>query len=258
MIESRFSYDDKVAKLAPMEEFAKEAFVAHPPDYPDSVCRLILTLAVVHNDMNDIDFAITLLKNKTPQLPVSETLDWALHNGIGLHLARQKIGLVHELLRLIRENLNAVGQPAFAKLTRGLSKRNRGAWEEVLEAAGGKARDTPLGKFLAHCRDKTAGHYDAKVHYASYLNRFADSSMRPLISRGNSMYTTRFHFADAAAEHILFGGSSGSQANTFLFGGSTLPDSINLALFFLVTGFVTMRGFAWKKADRGRICVNPY
>lgn len=168
-----FSYKAKLEALGPLEEFAPMAFL-EDAEHPAPLCRFVLALAVVHNDMNDIDLAVTLLKTQQPPTPVRRNREWAIFNSLGLHLAKMRIALVHELMNLIRSNSNVFLLPGFKKLLKSLSARDRSAWNEVMQAAKGDPRSSELGKFLAHCRDKAANHYDAKVLHAAYRERFSD------------------------------------------------------------------------------------
>lgn len=255
---SELTYQAKVNALGPLEEFAPEAFL-DDIEYPASLCRLILTLAVVHNDMNDLDLGLTLLQTQKPLPPVVQSRQWAIFNSIGLHVAKRRVALVHELLVLVRNNEQVFALPAFAKLHRALSKNHKDAWQEVVDAAAGQARDTKLGKFLAVCRDKVANHYDAKVLHKAYQTRFPkDSKSKPLLSRGNSMFGTKFFFADAAVEDVLLGGGHTDEAHKFLFQDNALMQHINVALFFLVTRFVTLRGYGWKRIREGDAVEKRY
>jgi hypothetical protein len=156
------SYHQKVSSLATLEEFSADAF---RPDgkYPITLCRFIFALAVIHNDFNDIDLALTLLNTKKPTGDARITRAWGLFGGASLHLAKAKISVVHELLNVIRQNEGALQTPAFADLFKKLSREQREAWDEVAGAAKGEPHNTPLGKYLARCRDKVSGRPEGVV-----------------------------------------------------------------------------------------------
>jgi hypothetical protein len=243
------SYDDKVAALATLEEFPIEAFL--PSDeFPIAVCRFIFALAVIHNDFNDIDLATSLLNLKKPAGEGKINRPWGLFGGLSLHCAKAKIANVHELLRVIRENGGVLQSPPFMEVLKKLNKEQREAWQEIVDAAAGDAHATPLGKYLARCRDKATGHYDVKDLYKAFRASIdLDPEPKLFISRGNALLETRFYFADRAVENIVMG-TDADAAREILFTEVNLLSSINLALFLLVTRFINSR-VAFKPAIEG-------
>ena len=250
------SYDEKLHALHPLEEFSVDAF---RPDaaHPIELCRFVFALSVIYNDYNDLDLALTLLNLKKPGGPGAISRSWGLFGGLSLHLAKARVAIAHELLNVIRDNELLVRGPAFAELLSKLNREQREAWTEVTDAAKGNAHDTPLGKYLARCRDKAAGHYDVKALYNAYYASFEfDATSRPLISRGNCLLETRFYFADRAVENIVIG-SDIVSSKEILFTEENIYSSINLALFLLVTRFINSRS-AFKPADEGAPVPKPY
>jgi hypothetical protein len=234
------SYDQKVSALASLEEFSSDAFV---PDDEQLValCRFIFALAAIHNDFNDVGLALTLLNFNKPSGEGKIDRPWGLFGGLSLHCAKAKIAIVHELLNVIRDNTQVLSSKSFVALLKKLNREQREAWEEVIDAAKGESHETPLGKYLARCRDKTAGHYDLKALYNAFNASMAlDPTMKPLISRGNSLLETRFYFADRAVENIILG-TDPDAARVILFTADNLLSRINLALFLLVTRFINSR-----------------
>jgi hypothetical protein len=244
------NYVEKVQSLASLQTFPAAAFL-EDSQCPAAVCRFVLALAVVHNDLNDVQFCYGLHQTVVPKGSVKLTREWALSNAIGLHLARLRIAIVHELLQIVRESEPATTSPIFLKLVKKLPSREQEAWSEIQATVGDKPRSTELGKFLAHCRDTAANHYGLKAIHAAFKSRFEQGSKTPpLISRGNSANSTRFYFADAAVDELVTGGARRAIAHEF-FTDQAFRDSIDSTLYFLVTRFVELRGHAWRNVVEG-------
>ena len=116
------SYSEKVAALGRLEEFDIGALL---PDQKHSIamCRLITTLAVIHNDFNDIDFALTRLQAQKPTSPMSVSKECALFNGLGIAVIRQKITITHELLEVLRDNEALIASKEFDDVVKKLRSR---------------------------------------------------------------------------------------------------------------------------------------
>ena len=250
------SYQEKVATLGKLEEFDIAALL---PDEKHSVamCRLIATLAVVHNDFNDIDFALTRLQSQKPTSAMSVSKEWGLFNGLGVAIIRQKITITHELLEVLRESEALVASKEFDDLMKKLRPEHREAWLEVVDAARGKSRDTPMGKYLHHCRNKASGHYDTKIIYDGLKNAISrQQNYSPMLCRGNSALEVRFSFADAAVENVLLG-SDPDMAKKLFFDDDNIYSSINVAIYMLVTRFINSR-VAFNLVLEGERPLKPY
>ena len=91
-------------------------------------------------------------------------------------------------------------------------------------------------------------HYDATSPGCAYRELFIEShtASAPLVSRGNTLKSTRFYFADAVVEHVIFKNDT-DVATEFFTGRDPIFNELGSSLFFLVTTFFSARGAAWKK-----------
>jgi len=82
-----------------------------------------------------------------------------------------------------------------------------------------------------------------------FRNRFCNaSSSPPYLSRGTSLSTSRFYFADAAAKAYLHELYGDEEVERYLIQRPELLPNIGQSLHALVTTFVNLRGYAWRKA----------
>jgi|GEM_PF-2125956 len=248
------TYGDKVRGLRDLESFRKEAFVGDR-ECPQAVCNLVLALALLHNDMNDIYLGLELLADAPPTPPLRRSKEWALHNALGLHLVRQRAGCVHEMIALVRDNLSVLTEPYFVSTYRTLSSKQRDSWDVIVTVARDKPKDTPLGKALLLMRNKIAFHYDAARIGQGYLKLLEEYPNEPaLLCRGTNAHETRFCFADAAAETALFIQEDFEVAKGLAFGNNKIFDDLNLAIYHLVTKFILRRGGSFRAySDDGTI-----
>lgn len=243
------SFLDKAQDLGPLETFDPAAFVSDS-ETPQALCDFVLALALAYNDLRDIFLARILLQEVSPTDRKTPTPHAALSNGLGIALIRAHAGALHELLNLVAENRAQLAHPAFAKVLGKLNKVGREAWEAVVNAANNRPAADPIAKALLFCRNKVAFHYDPKEIRRGYLRRFGPQSTndpRPLLSRGVAMKNRRFHFADAAAEAYLVDKGQDRAVDLIFRGGGELLESVNAALYLVVTTFIAARGFAWRQ-----------
>ena len=99
---------------------------------------------------------------------------------------------------------------------------------------------------LFFLRNKIGYHYDAKELARGYKAAFGQSKP-PYLSRGSSMKSTRFYFADAAAEAYMLDKAKDPEVRDFLKSSHLFLDQINQALHEIVTRFVTYQGFGWRE-----------
>lgn len=237
-------------RLAPLETFDPKAFIGDH-GCPQSVCDFVLALALVYNDLKDLDMALRMLEPHCPKDPLTPTPVLGQFSGVCVHIRRVEVGTIKELLNLITDNKDIIASKEFAEFSKKLSKRARDAWKSVLDVALQRPTADSLGKLLLFVRNKVAFHYDRKEVARGYADAFVkDATNRvPYISRGNSMVETRFYFAEAAAEKYFLNISDHDTALNFLTGHFSLFNDINLALFEIVTRFVNARGYGWRSVS---------
>jgi hypothetical protein len=246
------SYSQRLLDLAEIEKFSPQAFIADET-FGQDVCDFILTLAVVHSDFNDLDFAHQCLNTMRPKGAAKRTKEWGLFAGLELHLSKLRASLVHELLQLVNDHEATIGRACFQKLLRQTPKIDRDAWIAIVAAAQMRPGVGNLHHYLMMCRHKIASHYDRKMIGKGFRAKFSVDGDWPLISRGNSLKRTRFYFAEAAAQAALFPeGTAEPEIAQFITGRHEILWYINATLYQLVTRFVAIRGYAWSEhRDQG-------
>src|SRR5688500_10729043 len=107
-------YQKEVALLAPLESFDYRAFVGSA-ETPQSVCDLVLSLALAYNDLRDSIFVRLLLDEVRPaDATISPTR--GQFGGLGIARIRLQVGRVHELLKLLEKCKAEVQHPYFRKV----------------------------------------------------------------------------------------------------------------------------------------------
>jgi hypothetical protein len=241
------TYGDHVRGLASLETFDSRAFA--PDDtYSQQVCDVVLSLALVFNDLKDVLVAHDLLATAAPKERAAISPEVGEYNGLVLHLVRLHIGIVHELTEMLAANRAAIEDKTFQRVVTRLSSSGRNAWRAVIEAvdAKGPSKD-PLGKFLYFARNKISFHYDRKEISRGYTRAFLGKSDRvPYISRGDTLATSRFYFADAAAEEYMRTVGDPIGDDEFAVSIVKLIKHVTFAIHEIVVNFVNGRGFGWR------------
>ncbi len=101
-------------------------------------------------------------------------------------------------------------------------------------------------------RNKVSSHYDPKELYRGYQYHFfrsETSSEPPFISRSTNMKSTRFYFADAAADGYLQSQAVKENPNELMNRVADLTRDLNRAIMQVVNHFIQKRGFAYKKYE---------
>ena len=243
------SYKDATDYLGSTETFDPRAFESDS-EWPKDLCHFILALAVASNDLHDIVLAKYLLKEERDQNELdADTRYKAMSGGVTITLLRLQVGIIHELLNLVEKSISIRKSESFQRLYKRLNKSSKESWDRICEVANWKSQQGTVGKALLLCRNKVGFHYDAKQIGRGYRRRFlADRpASNPLLSRGNRMAARRFYFADAAVEQYIYDLADNSEIRDAFLGKGQLIEDLNLALYELVTRFVTARGYAWKK-----------
>jgi len=244
-------YQKEVDLLAPLESFDYQAFVGSA-EIPQSVCDLVLSLALAYNDLRDSLFVRLLLDEV---LPSGASISPARGQFSGLIIARIRlqVGRVYELLKLVEKCKVEVQHPYFRKVLKQLSKPGRESWsalETVAQATAvkDKTNEKPLIRALRYVRNRVAFHYDPEHIRKGFELAFADpnTDREPLLSRGGSLQRTRFYFADAAAAAFIREKDTDQEVTQFLNGHGELVNDINRALYEVVTKFIASRGFGWR------------
>jgi len=245
------NFTQETELLAPLQTFSQEAFVGDD-NVSQDICNFVLALALIYNDCKDGIFSNLILTESKPSGKFKLSPPWGAYNGIKTHYLRLCIALIQELLNLIADNQRTIKHPFFNSVVKQLSKQDRDSWDALANASLQKQTSSPLNKFLLMIRNKVSSHYDPKELYRGYRYHFfrsGASSESPFISRGTSMQSSRFYFADAAADGYLQSQAVKENPNELMSRLADLTADLNRAIMQVVNLFIQKRGFAYKNYE---------
>jgi len=228
---------------------------------PQSICDLVLTLALVHNDNRNLMWAWKLVHSvEVGDIITPQRLR---QNGFTFHVLRLWFSLIHELLNLLAENHSATEHAFLREVVRRMHQPAREAWNDLVEIAADRpTTDSPFRRLLLFARNKVGAHYDVNAMRSGYHFSHAAVDSEPGLSLGWNMSAVRFHFADSSAIGFLLGrlgaGSEdlkgvGENSGRVVEQLKLLMDAVTAtdhALRELVIGFVQARGVAWRDRPR--------
>lgn len=249
---------DMLGRVGPLSFFDASAFLGDDV-VPQSVCDLVLTLALVHNDHRDISWAWELVssfdKSGLTEAQVSR------QNGFHFHLFRLWLSHTHELLNLLAENRTAVEHVFLREVVRRMQGPAREAWLELVAIASDRPTpESPFRRLLLFARNKIGSHYDIEALSSGYRLSHAALREEPSISRGALKSAVRFHFAQTSAIRYLLGRMGVENEDLLGEDRSTAVEQLKLlaeaseaeedALRDLVLTFIQARGVAWRDTQR--------
>lgn len=241
------TYSDHANALVSLESFPKEAFEPGA-DATREECGFFLALAEIHNDLKDVVLGQALLAEVPAPDPTIPSTHRGQYGGLEAHLLRILIGIMHELLEVIRNHPTVVSGQLFKEVHRLCPKQGKGAWRAITDAAANELSTDPLNKALFLVRNKVSFHYDVKELLRGYRQAFSQTRFGvPMLSRGNSMQESRFYFADAASQAYLFELTGADGASPVFSWSTDLSSQVNHALHWLVLKFIEVRGFHFKE-----------
>lgn len=235
-------YREVSKSLAPLQTFDPRVFIGEDRECQE-VCDFVLSLALVYNDLRDF----WLLRLELPTLKGKEATSISPQRGeaagILIHFSRIIAGMTEELLDLIRKNRRCTISPLFQRALRRMGSDGRSCWAALESVAEGKSSKSSLGRSIALVRNIVGYHYIAGQLGVAYRARFGEStdSLVPFLSRGRSLGSTRFYFADAAAEEYLVG-QDARAAFEAASNPATILDKLRVALYSVVVSFIDERG----------------
>lgn len=245
-------YDYEVKKLAPLETFDPDVFLGDS-EYPQDLCDFILSLALAYDDFRDVTLARLLLRDIPIPDRSAPSTAIGQYGGLWVILIRIQVGFVHELLGLVKTNAGVITAAPFARIFKNLSKTGKAAWTSICDVAMGRNPAGDLAKVLVRIRNKLSFHYDSRELSAGYKSAFVHEGTTnlPFISRGDRLESTRFYFADAAAESYLKlrVDPDDDAAIELLWGGGDLLWQVNVALNEIVTRFIQGRS-TYRRFDK--------
>lgn len=241
------SYRAEIAKLADLETFDHRAFVAE--DKPtQQCCDFVLALALAFNDIKGLLLGDHLLIGQVPADRVTPTRELGAFAGSHLHFIRVLLGVVRELLFLVKNERAARDHPLFQTVIKKLPKATRQAWAKVITASDAEASSDADIRFLVTARNTVSYHYGSKAIGRGYRRAFKDTDQQIFVSRGPNISATRFYFADRAAESYLQLEFGDQDAEKYFIDRPAFLTDIASSLCLIVEGFVTARGFGWRNA----------
>lgn len=236
------TFADLAKDLSDFETFDEKLFVADAI-YSQDLCNFILALALAYNDFRDVFTAHLLLSEigNIPEQPKTPML--GLRNGLRNSLIRVQIGFVHEILKLIEENSKVISDPSFRKVIFKLNRDGKIAWSTLTSVIFNRDSKDPIVKALVMIRNKVAFHYDAAEIGKSYMASFVTHKHYgpPLVSRGGTLKSTRFYFADAISQHYLMGKAIDPSVLDFINGDGDFLLKLNRSLYQIVITYIQMR-----------------
>lgn len=241
-------FEEECSTLGDLETFVPNAFV-EDEKVPQSVCNLVLTLALIFNDIRDLYFASLLVQDCKPSGAPQYNRKWGHYAGLNLQVTRLIMGTVHELLKVIDEQRESVNHSFFRDVEMALPADIRSDWREVVNVACGDSSQK-LGKLLLQIRNNATFHYSPKAIEKGFKKHFLtskDGVQRAYLSRGerDTMQGWRFYFSDAAVEGLV-SDIAGSASDALETEFHKLLDIVSLPLGRIVTSFIQKRGFAFR------------
>lgn len=240
------SYQAEVAKLAPLSTFDMRAFVAD--DKTDQACcDFVLALALAFNDIKDVLLGDHLLLGEVSEDQKTPTRPLGAFSGLHFHFFRILLGILHELLYLIKTDSAVLEKPLFRGVVHQLPKTARAAWKKLVESSLADSSRDPDIAFLVKARNAVAYHYGPKAIGQGFRRAFAADTEEAFISRGSSIASTRLYFADRAAQSYLQQVFGEDELERYFLKQPKLISDIAGALVSIVKAFVQARGYAWRE-----------
>jgi hypothetical protein len=172
-----------------------------------SANALILSLGSVFNDLKGVLWLIDQ-QIKWRQPGNSATAYNGQMTGINVQLQRFAVGILHELIELMRRSEPELNHPdvvaAVSKLTKGRKKSWGVLMATVKNSKTGAAVASPsMANFLRMVRNSTTFHYDKSYLMEGYEKWVIDATKEPndanqnaFVSLGKNAEETRFYFSD--------------------------------------------------------------
>lgn len=197
-----YSLQEQSKKLASPQNVDPKAFLSDSKVSVE-VCALVMALALFFNDLRDAVYAYLILMENKPGEKFQRTVEWGNHTGMQIHLIRYHLAVLHELFKLIRSNSKILEDPFLKEVLRNLSKQSKRGWETLVTVSLGGTGTGSLAQALVKLRNNITFHYEAKAILSGFERHFLQdgaSKEVAVLSRGDSIASTRFYFADAAAQ----------------------------------------------------------
>lgn len=219
----------------------------------DIVGEFVVALAAIFDDLKDL---AAFEQPMLPTRPEPGDMSVAAGEWRGRHhtIHRFIAGVLHELIELIASKRKILDEVEFKECIARISAEARADWQAIVEIAlriGDE--NTAMRQTLAYVRNNASFHYTALGEIGKGWQKVfvddpkSDANRAAVYCLGANMETTRFHFADAAFEAVMFRGTDRLQAIEAIDGKSfdkRLLDTVskvNVALRFLIAAYIRQR-----------------
>lgn len=242
------SFREAFSRLTNLKEFSVEAFIATEKT-EQQICDFILTLALIYNDIKNIDLCASLLGASKPEGEFTPCPAWGEYSALAFFFNRLRISIINELMNLIKNYGTLIEEPLFERTIKQISTKSRESWQLIVDATISNGEMSPIRNPYFMIRNKTIFHYDIKQISAGYRDFFRKlrPNLPPMISRGMQMIQTRLYFADAAAEGCLNLALGNKPVHEFFSQLENNLSHLNQALQDIVQKFITIRAPGWKR-----------
>jgi hypothetical protein len=219
----------------------------------DVVGRVFLTFALFYNDLKGISWLEQELVERRPE-PGSISAAGGQVAGMRTQVRRLRISMMHEFLKLIREQAAALSSEEAAAVIAKLEDPLKLRWDHLVQLARGEAPSSAFARAVERIRHINFHYYQPKSLARAFLAHFHEGAQSPdrlyaFVSLGMNMEQTRFYYADAAASSALE--MIGEQERVDNFGDeitTTLRD-LNFLLRALVESFLRHRAHPLRRWD---------
>lgn len=213
----------------------------------ERVCGFTLALALYANDAKVLLGLTIGMTNQEPKFTqINEEL--GEYSGQKNYLHRLIYAHLHELHYIFIQHHPSVSElPLFKTTIKNMSSGSRRSWDQLVKMSLDKS--DPMHSWLKNVRDGLGFHY---VRHSQLINGYRkwNESRTPggvaatqegaYISAGKSVMTTRYYFADAAADSWM-----GEEMKTFPNESKSLVDLMErnvIAISGFINSFIPTRG----------------
>jgi len=191
------------SQLAPISTINPRVMVR---DSSDKVGLFFLMLSVVFNDLKDLAELVLLVQSEQKR---AQGLSHIELRGRHTMLHRHISGAMHELMELISSERKILDEEEFQHVVNRLHPITADIWKTMtgIALSHGKERslDSSIKRALVTVRNAVAFHYTATSSMAKAWEAMASRNPDRNVpySMGINTAGTRFHYADAAVQHIV-------------------------------------------------------
>jgi hypothetical protein len=172
-----------------------------------------LVLALIYNDLKDLLYFSNTFHKEHRQPALDGTEEPSPHLGewsaVNDHLMRLMVSFISEFLIFLEKNMVVIKTIQFMAFEQRLPIEVRNDWNNIIKVLNDK-KPTDFLSRIARVRSNIAFHYDQSLKElrSGFVDHFFDSpknkyNQKAFYSLGDSMETTRFYYADAAAGAFL-------------------------------------------------------